>query len=137
MIRPRPAAALAALALVALGLAGCSAIGRAGASELPAATEVAPGGRFDVRLESNPTTGYAWALRAGADSGVVRLVGSRFVPPVPPAGGGPAPVGQGGHEVFSFEAVAPGRTTLDFAYARSWEKGVAPIKVVEHVVRVR
>lgn len=136
MKRPRVATATAVAAL-ALGLAGCSAFGRAGASERPAATEVSPGQRFDVRLESNPTTGYSWAIRSGLDEKVLRLVGSTFVPPAPPAGGGPAPLGQGGHEVFTFEAVALGRTTLDFAYARPWEKGEAPVKIVEHVVRVR
>ena len=130
-------AAAVASAVLAAGLLACGPRGRAGAAELPAATEVAVGERFDVRLESNPSTGFSWTLRGGADGGVVRLVGSAFVPPPAPSPGEPPPVGRSGQEVFAFEAVAPGRTTLDFAYARSWEKGVGPEKVVAHVVRVR
>lgn len=128
---------LAAVAALALAVAGCSVLGRAGASDLPAATEVAVGERFEVRLASNPSTGYSWAVRGGADGKVVRLVGQSFVPPAPPASGGPAPVGQEGNEVFAFEGVATGRTTLEFAYARPWEKDVAPAKLVQQVVRVR
>lgn len=135
-MRGRKVGALAVLAAVAVALGGCSAFGRAGAADLPAATEIAVGERFEVRLASNPSTGFSWALRGGADGRVVRLVGSRFVPPAPPATG-PAPVGREGNEVFALEGVAPGRTTLEFAYARPWEKDVAPAKVVEQVVRVR
>jgi len=127
---------LAAFAALAVAVAGCSVLGRAGATDLPAATEIAAGERFEVRLASNPSTGYSWALRGGADGKVVRLVGSTFVPPAPPASG-PAPVGQEGNEVFTFEGVAAGRATIEFAYARPWEKDVAPAKVVQQVVRVR
>ena len=49
-------AAAVASAVLAAGLLACGPRGRAGAAELPAATEVAVGERFDVRLESNPST---------------------------------------------------------------------------------
>ena len=106
--------------LLALLLAGCSL--RGGAAAVPAATQVAPGDRFDLRLEANPSTGYAWSLGKPLDAA---------------PGGAPPLAGQGGNEIWTFEAVAPGRTTISMFYARPWEKGVAPAKIVAHTVLVR
>jgi predicted secreted protein len=72
---------------------------------------VAPGGDFAIRLASNATTGYRWELHSAPDPAVVTLRGSRYDGPDAPL------VGAGGHEVWTFHAVAPGQTTIGLRYA--------------------
>jgi inhibitor of cysteine peptidase len=72
---------------------------------------VAPGGDFAIRLASNPTTGFRWELHTAPDSAVVTLRGSRYDGPDSQA------TGAGGHEVWTFHAVAPGQTTIGLRYA--------------------
>ncbi|HUP33211.1 MAG TPA: protease inhibitor I42 family protein [Gaiellaceae bacterium] len=76
------------------------------------------GATIEVWLDSNPSTGFGWSLVERPDAAVLSLVSSRFVPAdedeEPPAG-------RGGTEVWTFEADAPGATSLRLAYVRSWE----------------
>src|SRR5690606_5775888 len=79
-------------------------------------------GRFAVRLEANPTTGYRWALAGGVDEALLELLSNSFE-----AAGQERPVsGAPGHEVWLFEARGTGQTELEFQYARPWETGVPP-----------
>jgi inhibitor of cysteine peptidase len=71
----------------------------------------APGSDFAIRLASNATTGYRWELLTAPDPAVVTLRGSRYDGPDAPL------VGAGGHEVWTFHAVAPGQTTIGLRYA--------------------
>jgi inhibitor of cysteine peptidase len=80
--------------------------------------ELEPGAAIDVQLASNPSTGYAWRASGPPDARVLRLVSSRFLPAVED---GEPVVGRGGTEVWRFEAVAAGTTSLRLVYARSWE----------------
>jgi len=80
------------------------------------------GKRFAVTLDANATTGFRWRLARPLDTHVVRLVGSEYrAPDVHRAGAG-------GKEVWTFEAVAPGRTIIAFEYVRPWEKDVPPAR---------
>lgn len=114
------AAAAASLAL-GLILGGCG--GGPGPVRLSAADDgrlvlVERGATIDVRLDSNPSTGFAWTLVERPNAGVLRLVSSRFEP----ADEAEEPrVGGGGTEVWSFEAAATGTTSFRLAYVRSWE----------------
>lgn len=78
------------------------------------------GDRLVIRLPSNPSTGYAWTVRAPARP-VLVLTGRSFV--AAPDGGR---VGASGTAVLRFRVAAAGRRTVRLAYARSWEQGVAP-----------
>jgi predicted secreted protein len=91
--------------------------------------EVRPGERFSITLEANPTTGYAWSLDGDPDPKVVRPLGSSFERP---AG---AAVGAGGRDVWTFDAVGRGTTTITLVYRRPWEKATPPART--HVVNVR
>ena len=71
----------------------------------------APGSDFAIRLASNATTGYRWELLTPPDSAVVTLRNSRYDGPDSQL------VGAGGHEVWTFRAVAPGTTTIGLRYA--------------------
>lgn len=69
---------------------------------------------FDVTLDSNPTTGYQWHVTS-IDETIVRLVNDEYVPPES------ALVGAGGKQVFTFEALKEGTTSIELEYARPWE----------------
>ena len=136
----RSCAALAACLALAL-VAGCSAHSASDAPPEPAAFMAAPGERFDIRLDANPSTGFQWDIGTPLDEKIVRLVGSDFQrapAPAPASGAESAPlVGQGGVETWRFEAVGPGRTTIELVYRRPWENDVAPVRRAAYAVDVR
>lgn len=79
------------------------------------------GDGFTVRLESNPSTGFAWVVGQQPDTKVVELNGSVF------AGGGSKP-GTPGHQLFMFKSVGEGSTKVVLDYERPWEKDTPPAK---------
>jgi predicted secreted protein len=85
------------------------------------------GEEFVITLQSNPSTGHRWMLADSLAEGMLRLVDRTYVPqqPVMP--------GSGGHERFTFAALAPGETTIWLRYAR----GVQASSPREAVFRVR
>jgi inhibitor of cysteine peptidase len=149
------------LALAAIGtlLIACAARAKDGEPPEPASFVVAPGQQFDIRLPSNPSTGYRWEVGTALDDAVVKLVGSDFqraeppraapaATPTPPGsppsplprgdvGGATAPLGQEGIETWRFEAVAVGRTAIELVYVRPWETDVAPARRAVYSVDVR
>ena len=83
--------------------------------------EVAAGESFTVTLGSNPTTGFQWAEEAqSSDTGVLKQVDHEFIgpksEPLPPPG---TPC----QEVWTFEALEKGTTTMSLEYSRPWEGG--------------
>jgi len=98
---------------------------------------VAAPGEFAIKIESNPTTGYGWALvtpREGEDS-PVKFKEQKVAEP----GDRPkeeARLGAPTYEIFTFEALAPGEALIELHYRRPWEKDVPPIKKHKIVVTV-
>jgi inhibitor of cysteine peptidase len=92
---------------------------------------------FQVTLAANHTTGYKWMLAKMPDAKVVKLVNSEYVPAKPQAPDGKAPVGAGGEELWTFQAVGPGRAMIVLNYARPWEKDKKPAKSRSLEVEVR
>ncbi len=84
---------------------------------------------FRIILDSNPTTGYRWKYSEDPE-GLVSLVESKYDP------GHPERIGGGGFDLWIFEGVKPGKTTITFEYLRPWETGVEPVKRVRYEVRV-
>ncbi len=76
-----------------------------------------------IRLEANPTTGYAWEL-GEVDSAILQQAGNAFTP----APQGTERVGAGGIEEWRFQAVGVGTTTLVLNYRRPWEQESSPAK---------
>ena len=73
-----------------------------------------PGGQLNLKLDSNPTTGYYWYLK-DIDASLVDQLSEVYV-------ADPAPervVGSGGHQLFVFEALRPGEADLKLSYERS------------------
>jgi inhibitor of cysteine peptidase len=104
---------LGGLLLLILGVGGAALLlgGPPTYSDETTPITAAPGSDFAIRLGSNPTTGYRWELRTPPDGGVVTLRDSRYDGPDAQL------VGAGGHEVWTFHAVAPGTTTIGLRYA--------------------
>jgi inhibitor of cysteine peptidase len=85
---------------------------------------LAPGEILVLELHSNPTTGYSWQILE-VDDLLLRSTGE---PEYRPDSNAQELVGSGGTEVFRFEAVASGETTLALGYARPWEKSEQPLE---------
>jgi inhibitor of cysteine peptidase len=86
---------------------------------------------FSIILESNPTTGFGWDISKPLDEKTVCFVSSEYVA----AETGLA--GSGGREIWTFRAIAPGKTAISFKYFRPWEKDVPPSKELVFNVSIR
>lgn len=91
------------------------------------------GSSFTVTLDSNQTTGYQWELAKDVNANLIKLVGSEYKPAFRPTQAGSKDkesnnhmVGAGGKEIWTFQTIARGKTTIEFKYVRPWEKGVRP-----------
>jgi inhibitor of cysteine peptidase len=91
------------------------------------------GQKLNVVLDSNPTTGYRWAIDS-TPSACLAQAGESTYAPTPVSAG---VTGSGGKETWVFEGQAAGQTSLKLKYWRSFEPTVAPVSVFEVTVRVR
>ena len=78
---------------------------------------VLPGETIRVKLRSNPSTGFSWALGPFEERGLETNGESEFV--ADPHHEGEA--GYGGCEIWTFKARHSGKTEISLFYARSWE----------------
>ena len=66
-----------------------------------------PGGKLNLKLDSNPTTGYFWYLKDIDASQLDELSNDYNADPAPEG-----LVGSGGHQLFVFEALSTGKSNL-------------------------
>jgi len=89
-----------------------------------------PGGQLNLKLDSNPTTGYYWYLKDIDASRLDQISEDYFADPAPEG-----ITGSGGHQMFVFEALSIGKSDLKLSYERSpqdvAETLTLKIKVVE------
>lgn len=89
-----------------------------------------PDGKLNLKLDSNPTTGYYWYLKDIDASQLDQLSDDYIADPAPEG-----LVGSGGHQLFVFEALTTGKSKLKLSYERSpqdvAETLTLSIKVVE------
>ncbi len=85
---------------------------------------VPPGEEFSIVLESNPSTGFRWKMTLPEEQRTVKFLGSEHVASQKVMPGVP------GEEVFTFKAMIPGETKVDFVYARPWEPKTAPARKI-------
>lgn len=84
---------------------------------------VAVGDSLTVTLCSNPTTGFLWSESAQiSDQTIVKQTGHKVVPAEAKVGGEPV-VGAPGKDVWNFQALTKGTTTISMEYSRPWEGG--------------
>ena len=89
------------------------------------------GDSFTVTLDSNPSTGFSWSISSITDEDVIDDVNNEF------NGADTGMVGAGGQEVWTFEAVDKGSSTIEMKYRRSWEQGVEPAATFNVTVVVK
>ena len=83
--------------------------------------EVPAGDSFTVTLCSNPTTGFQWSEAAQiSDQTVLEQADHRFVSPQSEP---PPPPGTPGQEIWTFNALNKGTSTVSLEYSRPWEGG--------------
>ncbi|MFC1902162.1 protease inhibitor I42 family protein [Chloroflexota bacterium] len=83
--------------------------------------EVQTGETFDVKLGSNPTTGFQWSEEAQiSDTAIAIQEGHEFIGPESEP---PPPPGTPGQEVWTFKALKKGSSTIYLEYSRPWEGG--------------
>jgi inhibitor of cysteine peptidase len=103
-----------------------SAMPTAGPTATPAPTQpgkqivAVRGQQFSIALHSNPTTGYEW--QPTFDVGAVELKNHTFISDFPVTQQA-SHIGAGGTDVFTFEALRGGATSIKFDYVRSFESG--------------
>lgn len=76
--------------------------------------EIQKGEKFQIDLDSNPTTGYRWDFETETD--LLFLTRQNFESKSDL-------MGASGIEIFEFSASASGKTTIKFFYHRPWEEG--------------
>jgi inhibitor of cysteine peptidase len=91
--------------------------------------EVNQGDRIRIELESNPTTGYEWALDS-TDETILVYEGSTYE-----AEDGNR-VGQGGIQILTFQAADPGQAEVHLKYWRSWEGDASVIERFDVTITV-
>jgi inhibitor of cysteine peptidase len=132
--------AISAIALVTLVSVGCANEPQAAANDLPVAPisvscdefstnhniskeiQVSAGSSVTVALCSNPTTGFQWSQAQITDQTVVMETDHKFVEPGQATNGEPI-MGASGQDVWTFEALKKGSTTISTDYSRPWEGG--------------
>jgi len=79
--------------------------------------QVEIGDKINVKLCSNPTTGFQWTYHISGGN-VIKEEDHDFEEP-----GGEGVVGAAGKEVWTFEAVEKGTTEVRMAYSQPWQGG--------------
>ncbi len=96
--------------------------------------EAVAGKTFDIKLEQNDSTGYAWSYKADAQLKFVKEAEqdtaskSKDSDPI---------VGAPTNKTWTFQASKPGTYKLTFKYERAWEQGAKPAKTVVYTVHVK
>lgn len=88
-----------------------------------------PGGKLNLKLDSNPTTGYYWSLKDIDASRVDQISEGYYADPAPEG-----IAGSGGHQMFVFEALSLGKADLVLSYERSPEDVAETLKLKIKVV---
>jgi inhibitor of cysteine peptidase len=94
--------------------------------------EVGAGEEFSIVLESNPTTGYHWAIVGELDSNVVGFVKNDYT-----STSDPNQVGGGGLDVWSFKAASAGQAQITLGYYPPSNELVEPQQKVIFTVTVK
>ena len=93
------------------------------------------GEKYTSKIPSNPTTGYSWSILDPGNQSVMIFCENSMEQPKENQERGV--VGKGGRELWSFEAVDRGISTVVLGYRRSWETGVSPRRYHILILNVR
>jgi inhibitor of cysteine peptidase len=108
-------AVVALLAAVSAGSASAKTV-RVGAKASGTRFTLVRGDRLQIKLASNPSTGYAWRL-LGVAPAVLKPAGSTY-------NGTARLPGAGGTQTLTFRAIARGTTPLQLLYVQSGSSNI-------------
>lgn len=97
----------------------------------PSTIESKVGDTFTIPLEANHTTGYSWRLAQPPDPAILKQVGEKYEED------NSGSIGAGGQEIWTFQAMSKGTTTLVFEYVRPFEKGAAPAQTSKFRIAIQ
>jgi inhibitor of cysteine peptidase len=89
------------------------------------------GDRFSIELPSNATTGYSWEFGTPIDTEYLTFVKTDYINPDTTL------VGAGGTQVWIFETIQPGLTTIQLEYKRPWEVDVPALQTAQFDVTIQ
>ncbi|MDQ1353864.1 MAG: inhibitor of cysteine peptidase [Acidobacteriota bacterium] len=92
-------------------------------------------GEFSIKIKSNPTTGYSWAVQEIKPEDLVKFKEVKTKEPGQ-EGSQPPMLGAPTYEILTFDALKPGKAEIHLKYRRPWEKDVAPIKTHKVIVTI-
>ncbi len=75
----------------------------------------------EIRIQSNPTTGYQWTWHEDAEGKMLINIRDEFLPPSTVNERGEMIAGASGTHEFEFRGIAEGVVNLTLTYRRSWE----------------
>jgi inhibitor of cysteine peptidase len=102
------------ITLLIILLCSCQSIAELTFDDKGKSFELEKGDRINIKLESNPTTGYSWILGEETDTSMVSLFDSKFLQTEKEE----ELVGAGGYEIFIFKAENSGQTEIILTYQR-------------------
>ena len=73
---------------------------------------------IEFSFKANTSTGFTWSYETEGDDGVLEMTGEDYVTDKKSGN----MVGVGGTQYYTFKAQNPGKTTITFSYARSFEE---------------
>jgi inhibitor of cysteine peptidase len=123
---------MGSLAVISLCFFGCSPVPKQVSVEascddfyehqaISQEVQVAVDGSLTVTLCSNPTTGFEWESASISDQTVLQEVDHKFE--ASEATGDGSAVGAPGRDVWTFQALKKGTSTISMEYSRPWEGG--------------
>lgn len=119
--------------MFALWFSGCSAVGKTLTEKNNGdSINLKINDNVEIKLESNPTTGYRWFLSDKADSTIVSVNDPVFIESKKDK----KLVGAGGYEIFTIKAISKGKTSIILNYERPWEEEGEPIETFEITISV-
>ena len=93
--------------------------------------EAAAGNEFKIVIDSNPTTGYHWALVGELDADVIEFVSQEY------AADEPVMPGSGGADIWTFKALSAGETQITLGYYPPSNDPVEPQQTLTFTVTVK
>jgi len=119
--------------MFALCFSGCSAVGKTLTEKNNGdSINLEIDDKVEIKLESNPTTGYSWFLSDKVDSTIVSVTDPVFIESKKDK----ELVGAGGYEIFTIKTISKGKTSIILNYERPWEEEVEPIETFEITISV-
>jgi len=97
---------------------------------------VTKGEDFEITFDSNPSTGFSWALAEDLDEQMIQELDNVYGSNTSDNGENPPLVGSGGTETWTFKALEKGEATIKMKYCQPFDSN-NPVEVKTFLVRIQ